>query len=72
MRGADGVKTAVLRKGRAKLAFIWAAAHARVSTLPLCKDLLLVLFPRNNGAVDETMGQVPLCALSVRTRDGTP
>jgi hypothetical protein len=26
--GADGVKTAVLRKGRANLKFIWAAAHA--------------------------------------------
>jgi hypothetical protein len=30
MRGAVGVKIAVLRKGRAKLTFIWAAAHAHV------------------------------------------
>jgi hypothetical protein len=28
MRGADGVKIAVYRKGRASLAIIWAAAHA--------------------------------------------
>ena len=28
MRGADGVKIAVLRKGRANLTHIWAAAHA--------------------------------------------
>jgi len=27
--GADGVKTAVLRKGRASLVIIWAAAHRR-------------------------------------------
>jgi hypothetical protein len=27
---ADGVKIAVLRKGRASLEFIWAAAHAHV------------------------------------------
>jgi hypothetical protein len=27
--GADGVKIAVLRKGRPGLKFIWAAAHAR-------------------------------------------
>ncbi len=31
---ADGVKTAVLRKGRASLKFIWAAAHRRT----LCGD----------------------------------
>ena len=30
MRGADGVKTAVLRKGLAKLTLIRAAAHAHV------------------------------------------
>jgi len=29
MRGADGVKIAVLRKGRACLKFIWAVAHAQ-------------------------------------------
>ena len=29
MRGADGVNVAVLRKGRASLKIIWAAAHAR-------------------------------------------
>ena len=29
MRGADGVKIAVLRKGRASLALIRAAAHAK-------------------------------------------
>ena len=28
-RGADGVKIAVLRKDRAYLTLIWAAAHAR-------------------------------------------
>ena len=28
-RGADGVKIAVLRKGRANLVFILAAAHAQ-------------------------------------------
>jgi hypothetical protein len=28
MRGADGVKTAVIRKSRASLGFIQAAAHA--------------------------------------------
>jgi hypothetical protein len=28
-RGADGMKTAVLRKGRAGLQLIWAAAHAK-------------------------------------------
>jgi hypothetical protein len=28
-RGADGVKIAVLRGGRAHLTFIWAAAHAK-------------------------------------------
>ncbi len=28
-RGADGVKTAVLREGRAGLEFIWAAAQAQ-------------------------------------------
>ncbi len=28
MRGADGLKIAVLREGRANLALIWAAAHA--------------------------------------------
>jgi len=28
MRRADGVKIAVLRKGRAELELIWAAAHA--------------------------------------------
>jgi hypothetical protein len=31
MRGADGVKIAVLRKGHASLVFIWAAAHRRRS-----------------------------------------
>ena len=30
MRGADGVKTAVLHKGPASLALIRAAAHAHV------------------------------------------
>ena len=30
MRGADGVKTAVLRKGLAKLSLFQAAAHAHV------------------------------------------
>jgi hypothetical protein len=30
-RGADGVKIEVLRKGRASLPFIWAAAHAQRS-----------------------------------------
>ncbi len=29
MRGADGVKIAVLRKDRASLALVWAAAHAK-------------------------------------------
>jgi len=29
MRGADGVKIAILRKGRANLTLIWAAAHAQ-------------------------------------------
>jgi hypothetical protein len=29
MRGADGVKIAVLRKDRASLSLIWAAAHAQ-------------------------------------------
>ena len=28
MRGADGVKIAVLRKGPDSLVFMWAAAHA--------------------------------------------
>ena len=36
MRGAVGVKIAVLRKGRANLMLIWAAAHARRS--PLIED----------------------------------
>jgi hypothetical protein len=30
MRGADRLKIAVLRRGRAKLTFIWAAAHFHV------------------------------------------
>ena len=29
MRRADGAKIAVLRKGRARLTLIWAAAHAK-------------------------------------------
>ena len=32
--GADGVKIAVLRKGRARLVFIYAAAHRRRSAPP--------------------------------------
>ena len=28
MRGANGVKAAIFRKGRASLTLIWAAAHA--------------------------------------------
>jgi hypothetical protein len=34
-RGADGVKIAVLRKGRASLEFIWAAAHAQRSVIKM-------------------------------------
>ncbi len=35
MRGADGAKTAVLRKGRTNQTFIWAAAHAHVMLLTI-------------------------------------
>jgi hypothetical protein len=37
MRGADGEKIAVFRKGRASLEFNWAAAHAHVGPLSYIK-----------------------------------
>ncbi len=48
MRGADGVKTAVLRKGLAKLTFIRAAAHAHVSLdLKIQAMKIIALFGRS-------------------------